>query len=343
MSKVLVTGGCGYIGSHMIVDLLQKGYDLISVDNYSNSFEKTYAAIEKICGRTVEYEALDLCDKAATLAFFKNHPEITSVIHFAAHKSVPESVLDPLAYYENNIQSMTNVLSAVSFSNIKQFVFSSSCSVYGNPTSLPVIEESPIKPASPYAFSKHVGEQMIMDYVKQYQNCQFHLLRYFNPAGNHASALIGELPRKVYLNLVPVITRTAIGKLAPMKVFGGDFNTRDGSCIRDYVHVMDITKAHLLSLQYMIEGKEQKGYDVFNLGTGNGITTLEAIHSFEKVSGKKLAFTIAERRPGDVESIYANNDKAKKVFGWEPMYSLDDIMKSAWDWELKQQEKEGFI
>jgi len=340
MSKVLVTGGCGYIGSHMIVDLLQKGFDVISVDNYSNSFEKTYDAVAQICGRSFEYYSLDLCDKSSTIAFVKNHPEISSIIHFAAHKSVPESVLDPLIYYENNLQSMTNLLFAMEGSAIRQFVFSSSCSVYGNPASLPVTEESPLQPASPYAFSKQIGEQMIIDYLQKYKDCQFHLLRYFNPAGNHESALIGELPRKTYLNLVPVITKTAVGKLPPMKVFGNDFNTRDGSCVRDYVHVMDITKAHTMSLQYMMEGKEKKSFDIFNLGTGNGVTTLEAIHAFEKVSAQKLPFSMAERRSGDVESIYANNDKAKRILGWEPTNTLDEIMKSAWDWELKQQEKE---
>ncbi len=338
MSKVLVTGGCGYIGSHMIVDLLQNGFELISVDNYSNSFEVTYDAIEKICGKKVSYFQLDLCDKAATIAFIKSHPEISSVIHFAAHKSVPESVLDPLAYYENNIQSVANILAAVAQSNIRHFVFSSSCSVYGNPAQLPVTEESATKPASPYAFTKQIGEQMIIDFVNNYKQCQFHLLRYFNPAGNHPSALIGELPQKTYLNLVPVITRTAVGKLAPMKVFGDDYATRDGSCVRDYVHVMDIANAHTKSLQYLMGGSEQNSYNVFNLGTGNGVTTLEIIASFEKVSGVKLPFSMAARRSGDVESIYANNDKAKRILNWNAAFSLDEIMKTAWDWELKQAE-----
>ena len=337
MPVVLVTGGSGYIGSHLIVDLLAHQIELISVDNYSNSYEEVYLSIEKITQLPIRYTKLDLCDKAAVFAFMDAHPEITDIIHFAAHKSVPESVLNPLAYYENNIQPMVNLLAVVERYKIQHFVFSSSCSVYGNPQELPVTEESAIQPASPYAFTKVIGERMIMDFVQRYTDCRFHLLRYFNPAGNHSSALIGEWPRKTYLNVVPVITRTAVGELPPMKVFGDDYDTRDGSCVRDYVHVMDIAHAHTLSLQYLQSGKEKKTYDVFNLGTGQGVTTLEIIHSFERVSGVKLKYTIEGRREGDVASIFANNDKAKNVLAWTPMYSLDDMVKSAWDWELERQ------
>jgi UDP-glucose 4-epimerase len=340
MEKILVTGGCGYIGSHTIVDLLENGYDVISVDNNSRSDAGILTGIERITGRKVKNYKVDLCNFDDTHAIFQENPDIRGIIHFAAYKSVGESVKKPLLYFENNLQSLISLLKCVLEFKTPYFVFSSSCTVYGNPDKVPVTETTPPKPAeSPYGYTKQMSEQILVEFSKT-SGSQSVLLRYFNPVGAHPSAQIGELPVGKPENLVPAITQTAIGKLPKMFVHGNDYPTRDGSCIRDYIHVSDLARAHTLALKYLQEHKNTGTCEVFNLGSGNGVTVLEAIHSFEKVSGIKLNYEIGPRRPGDVIAIYANNDLAKKLLGWEPKYSLDEMMSTAWKWEqrLKQDE-----
>ena len=340
MSKILVTGGCGYIGSHTIVDLVQNGFEVVSVDNNTRSNANVMQGIEKITGIKVKNYKVDLCNFDDTFAIFQENEDIEGIIHFAAYKAVGESVEQPLMYFENNLVSLMNLLKCVQEFSIPHFVFSSSCTVYGNPDQIPVTEETPIKPAeSPYGLTKQMGEQIIQEFSKV-QDTHCILLRYFNPVGAHPSALIGELPIGKPANLVPAITQTAIGKLPQMKVYGDDYPTRDGSNIRDYIHICDIAHAHTLALQYLINKKYQNKCEVFNLGTGNGVTVLEAIKTFEKVSGVQLNYVIAPRRPGDVVAIYANNDKARKDLGWNIEYSLDEMMSSAWKWELHLKEDE---
>jgi len=340
MAKILVTGGCGYIGSHTIVDLIENGYDIISVDNNTRSTSAILKGIENITGKNIKNYKVDLCNFDETFAIFQENEDIDGIIHFAAYKEVGESVEMPLMYYENNLYSSINLLKCVQEFGIRWFVFSSSCSVYGNPDEQIVTEETPIKPAeSPYGFTKQMTEQIIMDFQKG-SNTQCILLRYFNPVGAHPSIIIGELPIGQPQNLVPAITQTAIGKMPKMKVYGADYPTRDGSCIRDYVHVSDIAHAHTLSIKYLEKTKIVAGCEVFNLGTGNGISVLEVIHSFEKVSGQKLNYELGPRRPGDVVAIYANNDKAKNILGWQPKYSLEDMMSTAWQWEQKLKKDE---
>lgn len=340
MAKILVTGGCGYIGSHTIVDLIENGYDVVCVDNNSRSSESILKGAEKIVGRPIKNYKVDLCNFDETFAIFQENTDIQGIIHFAAYKAVGESVEKPLMYYENNLSSLVNLLKCVQDFNTPWFVFSSSCTVYGNPDDVIVTEETPQKPAeSPYGATKQMCERIIEDFQKA-NGTKCILLRYFNPVGAHQSNLIGELPIGKPQNLVPAITQTAIGKLPKMKVYGGDYPTRDGSCVRDYIHVSDIAHAHTLAIQYLEKGQNSKGCEVFNLGTGNGVTVLEAIHAFEKVSGQKLAYEIGPRRAGDVVAIYANNDKAKNSLGWNPKYSLDDMMATAWKWELKLKEDE---
>ncbi len=341
MSKILVTGGCGYIGSHTIVDLVENGFDVISVDNNSRSTPRILEGIEKITGKKIKNYKVDLCNFDDTFAIFQENTDIAGIIHFAAYKSVGESVEQPLLYFENNLGSLINLLKCVQEFNIPYFVFSSSCTVYGNPDKIPVTENTPPKPAeSPYGYTKQMGEQIINEISKAIPS-QCVLLRYFNPVGAHPSILIGELPIGKPANLVPAITQTAIGKLPQMTVYGDDYDTRDGSCIRDFIHVSDIAHAHTLSVKYLLEGKGKQRCEVFNLGTGNGVTVLEAIRAFEKVSGVKLNYVIGPRRPGDVIAIYANNDHARETLGWEIAYSLDDMMSTAWKWEqrLKLDEK----
>lgn len=333
--KVIVTGGTGYIGSHTIVDLQENGFEVICIDNLSRSKEYALDGIEKITGKKPVFYQLDLCNRAGTLQVFQQHKDAIGVIHFAALKSVPESVEKPLMYYANNIDSLLNVLIAVKTYNIPNFVFSSSCSVYGNADRLPVTENSPIKEAeSPYAHTKQIGEDIIRNYARV-NATQHILLRYFNPVGAHPSAHIGEIPVDKPNNLVPYITQTAAGKLEQLTVFGNDYDTRDGSCIRDYIHVCDIAHAHTLALQYLIEKRNTKSLDIFNLGSGNGVSVLEAIAAFEKVSGTKLNYTIGQRRAGDVVAVYADNTKAASQLQWTCRYSLEDAMLSAWNWELK--------
>ncbi len=339
MKKILVTGGCGYIGGHTIVDLLANGFDVISVDDLSNGSLEMLKGIEKIAGRPVKNYRVNLCDLEDTEAIFIENPDIEGIIHFAAYKSVGESVDEPLKYYHNNIQSLVNVLECAQDFNVFNFVFSSSCSVYGNPDKLPVDESTPMaKAESPYAHTKQIGEGICENVARVWEEGSVSLLRYFNPVGAHPSAIIGER-QETPENLVPVITQTAIGKRPSMTVNGNDYDTRDGSCIRDYIHVMDIANAHTRALQYMINGDNERNCEVFNLGTGNGVSVLEMITAFEKVSGEKLDYKIGPRRAGDVVSVYANNDKAKKLLGWNCKYDLDQMMDTAWRWEQAMQKE----
>ncbi|HMX77583.1 MAG TPA: UDP-glucose 4-epimerase GalE [Chitinophagaceae bacterium] len=343
MSKILVTGGCGYIGSHTIVDLIENGYELISVDNNSRSTPAMLHGAEQITGKKIKNYKVDLCNFDDTHAIFQENKDISGIIHFAAYKAVGESVGEPLLYYENNIASLVNLLKCVQEFQTPYFVFSSSCSVYGNTAEIPVTETTPLMPPeSPYGATKQMGEQIISDFAKS-TSIPCILLRYFNPAGAHPSTIIGEMPLGQPSNLVPVITQTAIGKIKKMTVFGTDYDTRDGSCIRDFIHVCDLAHAHTLALKYLEQNKNKSLSEIFNLGTGNGVTVLEAIQAFEKVSGVQLNFEKGARRPGDVVAIYANNDLAKKQLGWETKYHLDDIMLTAWKWEQKMKEEASLM
>ena len=343
MQKILVTGGCGYIGSHTVVDLIENGFEVISIDDNSRSTTYLLDGIEKITHKKLKNYKVDLKNFDETLAVFQENEDITGVIHFAAFKAVGESVEKPLEYFENNLFSLINLLKCVKEFSIPNFVFSSSCTVYGNPDAIPVTEASPIKKAeSPYGATKQMGEDIIREFARAH-NTKSILLRYFNPVGAHPTTLIGELPVGRPQNLVPAITQTAIGKIPQMSVWGSDYDTRDGSCVRDYVHVCDIAHAHTLALQYLIDNKNKTICDVFNLGTGNGVTVLEAIKAFEKVSGVKLNYNIAPRRPGDVVAIYANNNHAVQSLNWNIKYGLDDMMSTAWQWELRVKEDEALI
>lgn len=335
-STIIVTGGAGYIGSHTIIELLQQtNYDIVSIDNFSNSNTDTFDRIETITGKTVKNLNVDICNlEALELAVSKVKNPI-GIIHFAAFKSVPQSVKDPLLYYHNNLGSLVNILKICKQLHISNFIFSSSCSVYGNVEILPVTEQTPFLEAeSPYAQTKQMGENIVSNFTKSEQEFKSVLLRYFNPVGAHPTGLNGEYPRNRPDNLVPYITQTAAGILQKLTVFGNDYDTRDGSCIRDYIHVSDIADAHVKALNYLIENKQQQSTSVFNLGTGNGVSVLEAIHSFEKVSQQKLNYEVGPRRAGDVINIYANNDLAKKELNWDPKYNLDEMMLSAWKWQL---------
>ena len=335
MNKILVTGGCGYIGSHTIVDLVQNGFEVICADNNSRSNEAILSGVEKIINKKVKNYKVDLCNYDDTYAIFQENTDIKGIIHFAAYKSVGESVEKPLMYFENNLNSLINILKCAEEFNVPHFVFSSSCTVYGNPDEMIVTEETPQKPAeSPYGATKQMGEQIVSETVKS-NSLNAILLRYFNPVGAHPSINIGELPIGKPANLVPAITQTAIGKLPTMQVFGTDYNTKDGSCVRDYIHVCDIAHAHILALNYLIDKKNTTSCEIFNLGTGNGYTVLEVIAAFEKISGLKLNYQTGPRRSGDVIAIYANNNKAKSHLGWQPQYKLNDMMDTAWKWELK--------
>jgi len=332
--KVLVTGGCGYIGSHTIIDLLENGFEVVSIDNLVRSKSLTIDRIEKITGTKIKNYVVDLCDFDATKAVFAAEPNIEGIIHFAALKSVPESVEKPLLYYKNNIESLVNLLQLANEFSIKSFVFSSSCSVYGNATDLPVTEQTPLTEAeSPYAHTKQIGEAIIKAQAKK-SNTKFILLRYFNPVGAHESGEIGEDTTDVITAVVPRITGTAIGKFPLFTVLGTDYPTRDGSCIRDYIHVMDIANAHTKALEYAAQEKNSE-VEIFNLGTGNGVTVLEAIQSFERVGGQKLNYKLGDRRAGDVVAIYADNQKAVTQLGWQIRRDLDTMMRTAWVWEQK--------
>lgn len=337
MNKILVTGGCGYIGAHTIVDLIENGFNPISIDDNSRSTTALLTGIKEITGVAVKNYKVDLANFDDTFAVFQENDDIKGIIHFAAYKAVGESVNKPLMYYENNLTSLINVLKCAKEFKIPHFIFSSSCTVYGSPDKIPVTEESPIKPAeSPYGATKQMGEEIVRDVTKT-GGLESILLRYFNPVGAHPSALIGELPVGKPENLVPAITQTAVGKIKELIVYGDDYDTRDGSCIRDYVHVCDIAHAHTLALQHLIENKNVEQCEIYNLGTGNGVSVLEAIHAFEKVSNVKLNYKIGPRRPGDIVAIYANNSLAKEKLHWDPEYSLDEMMGTAWKWQLKLQ------
>jgi UDP-glucose 4-epimerase len=335
MAKILVTGGCGYIGSHTIIDLIENGYEVISADNNSRSNPVILKGVEQITGMKVKNYKVDLCNYDDTYAIFQENIDITGIIHFAAYKAVGESVEKPLLYFDNNVGSLINLLKCAQEFAVPYFVFSSSCTVYGNPDTIPVTEQSPLKTAeSPYGLSKQMSETIIEAFSKN-SITQCVLLRYFNPAGAHPSSYIGEMPLGKPQNLVPAITQTAIGRLPKMTVFGTDYPTRDGSCLRDFIHVCDLANAHTKALIYLEALKNKTACDVFNLGTGTGVTVLEAIHAFEKTSGKKLNYDTGPRRPGDVVAIYANNNLAKEELGWQPQFSLEDIIATAWKWELR--------
>jgi len=334
--KILITGGAGYIGSHTIIEVVEKtSWDVISADNFLRSSSKTFERIKNISGKEIKNHSIDLCDLEKTKKIFSENPGILGVIHFAALKSVPESVANPELYYHNNNESLKNILSCLKDFGVKNFIFSSSCSVYGNIDTLPVNEETSLQKAqSPYGRTKQMGEEIIAAFSKTHPGINSIALRYFNPVGAHLSGLIGEVPFGKPDNIVPGITQTAIGKQEQFNILGNDYKTRDGTCIRDYIHVSDIANAHILALQYLLDGKSKNNYEIINLGTGNGITVLEAVKAFEKVSGKKLNYKIAPRREGDVEAIYSDSSKAEKLLGWKPKYNIEQMMDSAWKWQL---------
>ncbi|MDB4927379.1 UDP-glucose 4-epimerase GalE [Mucilaginibacter sp.] len=332
MAKILVTGGLGFIGSHTVVELVNAGYDPVIVDDLSNSDPKILNQLAKIIGYKPAFYKLDLCNEQGVKELVKKEPDITGIIHFAAFKAVGESVQFPLKYYRNNFYSLLNILNAY-YSKPVNFVFSSSCTVYGQPDSLPVTENAPVKSAeSPYGNTKQIAEEMLKDMSAAGSNYKVIALRYFNPVGAHETALIGELPIGVPQNLVPFITQTAIGKREKITVFGNDYNTPDGSCIRDYIHVVDLAKAHVAALKLM-ETKGFTGYDVFNIGTGKGSSVLEVIKAFEQTTGIKLAYTIGPRRDGDIEKVWGDVTKSKNVLKWQTELDLDAMMQSAWEWE----------
>jgi UDP-glucose 4-epimerase len=336
---ILVTGGAGYIGSHTIIELLRNpDYNVISIDNHSNSYSYIYPKVEEISGRSFVHYRVNLCDHQATQEIFSRHPGISGIIHFAAFKSVPDSVHDPLGYYHNNLESLNNVLRAAKTNGVKQIIFSSSCSVYGNINQLPVTESTVFSKAeSPYAYTKVVGERIIEDFIQSEKAIKATILRYFNPVGAHPSGLLGEHPLGKPNNLIPIITQTAIGKQNSFTVFGTDYNTRDGSCIRDYVHVSDIANAHVIALQHLEES--DPCCNIYNLGTGNGVSVLEAINAFTAVSGIKPNYILGQRRAGDVEAIYSDCSKVKQALNWEAAFSLRDMMDTAWRWEQKLAEE----
>lgn len=340
MAKVLVTGGLGFIGSHTVVELQNAGHQVVIVDDLSNSSLDVLQRITKITGIEPTFEKLDLREKHLVNAFFKKHPDINGVIHFAASKAVGESVVKPLLYYENNISSLVYILQNLSEMENVGFIFSSSCTVYGQADELPITEDAPVKKAeSPYGNTKQIDEEIIADTCRVTPKISAIALRYFNPIGAHPSAEIGELPIGVPQNLVPFITQTGIGIRPELSVFGDDYPTPDGTCIRDYIHVVDLAKAHVVALERIFNGKNKSNYEVFNVGTGKGSSVLEVIQSFERVSGKKLNYKIVDRRAGDITAAYANTTKANNELGWKAQSSLDEAMASAWKWEQKIRQK----
>ncbi len=338
--KILVTGGTGYIGSHTVVELQQSGYEVVIVDNLSNSRADVVDFIGQITNIRPTFVQADCLDRQALNEVFRQHEGIKAIIHFAASKAVGESVQKPLLYYRNNIMSLINLLELMPKYSVKGIVFSSSCTVYGQPDVLPVTEEAPIKKAeSPYGNTKQINEEIIQDTVKSGASINAILLRYFNPIGSHPSGLIGELPNGVPMNLIPYLTQTAIGIREQLSVFGDDYNTPDGSCIRDYINVVDLAKAHVYAIDRMLEGKQAEQVEVFNIGTGRGISVLELIHTFESATGVKLNYRIVGRRAGDIEQVWADPSKANNVLGWHAETSLDDTLRSAWNWQLKLRER----
>lgn len=334
--KILVTGGTGYIGSHTTVELIQKGHEVVIVDALFNSRAEAIDAIETVTGRRPEFEQFDLTDNTKVDDFFSRHADIKGVIHFAAHKAVGESVEQPLRYYRNNLVSLMNILEAMRRHNVPNIVFSSSCTVYGEPDAgnLPISEKAPIKKAEcPYGNTKQIAEEILEDSVNAYKTLNVIALRYFNPVGAHESAQLGELPFGVPNNLMPYITQTGYGIRQCLKVFGNDYDTPDGTPIRDYIHVMDLAKAHVAAVERMANGKMKKQFEVFNVGTGKGYSVLEAIHSFEKASGKPLNYEIVGRRAGDIVKIWADPSFTNNELGWKAERSIDEMTKSAWEWE----------
>jgi UDP-glucose 4-epimerase len=332
--KIIVTGGTGYIGSHTAVELLNAGFEVILIDNLHNSEAEVADRIRMVAGKTPLLEVFDLCDREKLQQFFLKNEKIDAIIHFAAYKAVGESVRKPLEYYRNNLVSLMNLLDSMKQYTIPFIVFSSSCTVYGQPEILPVTEKASMQPAiSPYGNTKQIGEEIIRDTVAATDYLSAISLRYFNPIGAHPSALIGEFPRGVPENLVPYITQTAYGLRDELKVFGNDYDTPDGSCIRDYLHVVDLAKAHVVAVKRLLDGKNKANYEVFNLGTGQGVSVLEAIASFERISGLKLKYRITGRRAGDIEKIWADPSLANSELGWKTEITLDEAMRSAWEWE----------
>ena len=333
--KILVTGGLGFIGSHTVVELQNEGFEVVVIDNLSNSSETVLKGITSITGKKTIFEKLDLTEKAAVRDFFKKHTDVLGVVHFAASKAVGESVENPLLYYENNLNPIIYILQELQKKEISHFIFSSSCTVYGQAEKMPITENASIQAAiSPYGNTKQIGEEIIQD-VAKVSNINAILLRYFNPIGAHPSAEIGELPIGVPQNLVPFITQTGIGLRKELSVFGSDYPTSDGTCIRDYIHVVDLAKAHVVALKRLIDSKNETKVETFNIGTGTGSTVLEVIKSFEKVSGQKLAYKVVDRREGDVVEAFADTEKANSVLGWKAESTLDEAVKSAWEWEKK--------
>ncbi len=338
--KILVTGGLGYIGSHTVVELQEQGYEVVVIDNLSNSERSVLDGIKAITGKSPAFYPIDLRDKAAVLSFFKQHSDIKGVIHFAASKAVGESVERPLFYYENNIAALVYLLQGIKKHGISHFIFSSSCTVYGQADELPITEYAPLKKAeSPYGNTKQIGERILEDLSKIQENFKAIALRYFNPIGAHPSVKIGELPIGVPQNLIPFITQTAIGKRKELAVFGDDYPTRDGTCIRDYIYVVDLARAHVKALKRLLDEESDKAYEIFNLGTGEGSSVMEVIQAFEKTTGQKLPYQIAGRRAGDVTAAYADTRKANEILNWTATHSLEDALASAWAWEKMMAQK----
>lgn len=338
---ILVTGGTGFIGSHTTVELINAGYKVVIVDNLSNSQADVIDGIEKITGVRPAFEKMDCCDLDGMDKVFAKYPDIEGIIHFAASKAVGESVEKPLLYYRNNIVSLVNLLELMPKYGVKGIIFSSSCTVYGqpDPENLPVTEDAPVKPAeSPYGNTKQVNEEIIRDFINSGADIKAILLRYFNPIGSHPSAIIGEMPNGVPMNLIPYVTQTAMGIRKQLKVFGNDYDTPDGTCIRDYIYVVDLAKAHVKAMQRVLDTDSDK-LEVFNVGTGKGVSTKEIVDAFEKSTGVKLNWTFAPRRPGDIEKVWANPEKANNVLGWKAETSLEDTLKSAWNWQVKLRER----
>lgn len=335
---ILVTGGTGFIGSHTTVELIQNGYNVVIVDNLSNSNASVVDGIEKITGVRPEFEKVDCCDYAAMENVFEKHKGISGIIHFAASKAVGESVQKPLLYYRNNINSLINLLELMPKHGVKGIIFSSSCTVYGQPSAenLPVTEEAPMQKAlSPYGNTKQVNEEIIQDYIHSGAPIKSIILRYFNPIGSHPSALIGELPNGVPMNLIPFVTQTAIGIREELKIFGNDYNTPDGTCIRDYIDIMDLAKAHVKAMERILNENGTDPVEVFNIGTGKGLSTLQIVEGFEKATGVKLNWHYAPRREGDIEKVWANPHKANTVLGWKASVDIEDTLRSAWKWQQK--------
>jgi UDP-glucose 4-epimerase len=332
-NKILVTGGLGYIGSHTVVALQEAGFEVVIVDNLSNSTINVLEGITSITKKAPIFERLDLRVKHDVIEFFKKHNTITGIIHFAASKAVGESVKNPLHYYENNLHTLTYLLQECTSRNINNFIFSSSCTVYGEPDSLPITEDAPVKTAnSPYGNTKQISEEILND-TCSVSSLRTISLRYFNPIGAHDSAKIGELPVGVPQNLVPFITQTAAGVREELSVFGNDYPTPDGSCIRDYIHVVDLAEAHVIALQRLLDNKNETSLEVFNIGTGKGSSVLEVINAFEKTTKQKLPYKIVDRREGDVISVFADTTKANAILGWKATKTMEEALASAWEWE----------